>query len=144
MQAVPHLRNLPAPERHPRGAQRGAQIQLLAVALSRGWQVGEQIQTLVQVHYSFGEGQALERQYARLVPKRDRLCGLLGLGIMVRQQLGLAIPYIWETLLDHPSDLAVQLLPPPPEQRIVGGILHQGVLEGVNGIGRGALLESQS
>src|SRR5215472_6142200 len=46
-------------------------------------------------------------------------------------------------LLDDRGDLAVQLLPARSEERFVGGVLHQGVLENVDRIGWRALLERQ-
>ena len=90
-----------------------------------------------------GERHMPERQAARLLPQRDRLVGQFRLGVVVRQQFGLGRLNVRETLLDHSGDLAVQFLPAPSEQRIVGGILHQCVLEGVKRIGRRALLERQ-
>jgi hypothetical protein len=62
---------------------------------------------------------------------------------VVRQKLGLGRRDVRETLLDGPGDLGVQLLPSRSEQRIVGGVPHQRVLEGVYRIGRRALLERQ-
>ena len=84
-----------------------------------------------------------ERPAARLLPQRDRLLGPFRLGVVVRQQLGLGRRGVRQTLLDDPGDLAVQLLPAAPEQRVIGGLLHQGVLEGVHRLGRRALLECQ-
>jgi hypothetical protein len=59
---------------------------------------------------------------------------------VVRQKLWLRRPDLWPTLLDDLGDPAMQFLPPASEQRVVGGVLHQGVLEGVDRIGRRALL----
>jgi hypothetical protein len=84
-----------------------------------------------------------ERQAARLLPQRDRLVGLFRLGVVVRQQLGLGSRGVRQTLLDDPGDLAVQFLPAAPEQRVVGGLLHQGMLDGVHRIGRRALLKGK-
>ena len=123
--------------------RRNTQIELSAVAFRRGWQRCDQLQTLVQVRNRFGERHVPERQTARLLPKRDRLLGLFRLGVVVRQQLGLGCLDVRETLLDYLGDPAVQFLPAPPEQRVVGGVLHQRVLKGVDRIGRRALLKGK-
>ena len=90
-----------------------------------------------------GEGHALERRGARLLPERDCFWQQVRLGVVVRQQVGLGRFSVRQTFLDDPGDLAVQLLPAPSKQRVVGGVLHQRVLEGVKRIGRRALLERQ-
>jgi hypothetical protein len=60
-----------------------------------------------------GKRQLLERQAARLLPKRNRLLGLLRLAVVMRQQFGLGVRDIGGPLPDYPGDLAVQFLPPP-------------------------------
>jgi Enolase C-terminal domain-like len=128
----------PASERHPHGAQQRAQTKLAAVAPRRGRQCRDHLHALVQVRDRLGGGHMPERQAARLLPQRDRLLGLFRLGVMLRQQLGLGCRDVRQTLLDDPGDLAVQLLPATPQQRVAGGLLHKGVLEDVHGIGRRA------
>jgi len=60
---------------------------------------------------------------------------------MVRQHLGFGGRDVRKTLLDHPRDLGVQLLSAALEQRVVSRILHQRMLEAVDGIGRRAAAE---
>ena len=56
VQRVPHLLRRPALECDPGGAQQGTQIHLAGVALRRGRQRGDQLQTLVEIRNRLGEG----------------------------------------------------------------------------------------
>ena len=49
------------------------------------------------------------------------------------EQLRLALDEIGEMLLQRRRDARVQFLPPPAQQRAVGSVLHQRVLEQVGG-----------
>ena len=86
---------------------------------------------------------ALQRQLASLLPERNGGFGEARRGEVMGQHLGLGVLDVREALLDHPRDLAVQLLSSALEQRVVGRVLHQRVLEGVGGIGRRAAAERQ-
>jgi hypothetical protein len=59
---------------------------------------------------------------------------------VVRQHLGLGVPDIRKSLGDCLGDPAVEFVPPAPEQRVVGGILQQGVFEAVDRVRRRALM----
>ena len=65
-------------------------------------------------------------------------------GDVMGQHLGLGGLDVREALLDHARNLCVQLLSAALEQRVVRCILHQGVLEGVDGIRRCASSKRQS
>jgi hypothetical protein len=90
------------------------------------------------------EGQALQRQLARRLPKRNGGFGKACFGEVMRQHLGFGGLDVREALLDHAGDLAVQLSAPALEQRVVSRVLHQRVLKGVEGIRRRAATEGQS
>ena len=61
----------------------------------------------------------------------------------MRHQFGFGLHRFWKTLLKNLGDLSVQLLSLGLEQRLVGRILHQGVLEAASGPGRRAAAEDQ-
>ena len=63
---------------------------------------------------------------------------------VMRQHLGFGGLNVREPLLDHAGDLGVQLLSTALEQRVVSRVLHQRVLERVDGIGGRAATEGQT
>ena len=89
-------------------------------------------------------GQALGGMLAGLQPLIDRALGVAGGGQMMGQEFGLALDEIGEILLQHRRDPGMQFLPSSAQQRAVGGVLHQRVLEQVGGVRRGAAAKQQS
>src|SRR5262245_46179741 len=83
----------------------------------------------------FGERHARQRQLGGLLPQRDRGGQLPSFRVVMRQDIRLAVPELGDALLDYPSDLGVQLLAASLEQRVVGGVLHQCMLESVDRVG---------
>jgi hypothetical protein len=57
---------------------------------------------------------------------------------VVCEQLRLGFDNTRKPLLEHVRETSVQLLAPGLEQRLIGGVLDQGVLETVGGVGRAA------
>ena len=102
------------------------------------------VHALVQVRNRFLERQAFDGQRARLLPERNRRRGLPRRRQVMRQQLRFGGGGLREVCCEHPRDRGVQLLSAALQQRVVGGILHQRVLEGVGGLGRGATAERES
>ena len=77
----------------------------------------------------FGIGRALARSLPCLLPVGNGLRYEPRLGVVMRDQLGLGLDGLRKLLLQHLSDLLVILLPGALEQRLIGRILHQGMLE---------------
>jgi hypothetical protein len=77
------------------------------------------------------------------LPKGDRRCRQPGLAIVVRDELRAALDGVNEALLQQFRDLAVIMLAGAPQQRLVGGILDQRVLEDVARARRPAALIQQ-
>ncbi len=73
---------------------------------------------------------------ASLAPIADGLVGKPGLGVMVGDELGQAFGHRGEPLDQNFGDAAVQRAPPGPEQRRIGGVLYQRVLERVGRVRR--------
>jgi len=88
-------------------------------------------------------GQARRGMLTRFQPLVDVSLSGAGCGQMVGQQLGLALGQVDEILLQHRRDPGMQFLPPRAQQRAIGGILHEGVLEQVGGVGRHTAAEQQ-
>ncbi len=63
---------------------------------------------------------------------------------VIGQHLRFGDPDVRELRLDHVGDLGVQLLPAALQQQVVGRVLHERVLESVDGVRRRATTEGQS
>ena len=74
---------------------------------------------------------ALRRALPGGQPVRDGLRTQTGLGVMVRQQLGLGLADLGELRLQHLGNALVVLLAGTLQQRLIGRVLDQGVLETV-------------
>ena len=103
----------------------------------------EQLQRLAEVADRFRQRRALTRPPPRLVPVFDRLLGEPRLRAVVRQKFWLHVRRLRESLLEDARDAGVQLLAAGLEQRLIGGVLDQRVLEAVGGLGRRAAAEHQ-
>ena len=79
-------------------------------------------------------GKAVGGMATGLQPLIDRTSDISSGGQMMGQQFGLALDEIGEILLQHIGDPGMQFLPPRAQQRAVGGILDQRVLEQVGGL----------
>jgi hypothetical protein len=62
---------------------------------------------------------------------------------VIGEQLRLGFGNSRKPLFEHVRDARVQLLALRLEQRLVGGVLNQGVLETVDGVGRTAAAKHQ-
>src|ERR1700687_5169972 len=91
----------------------------------------------------FQIGRTLGSAFAGLQPIADGTFNLAGLRKVVRQQFGLARHAVREAPLDGFGDARMQSLSIAAQQRAVRGILHQSVLEAVDGLWWRAALEHQ-
>ena len=57
-----------------------------------------------------------------------------GFGVVMRQQLGLGLASLWELCLQHLCNALVILLPRALEQRLIGRLLDEGMLEQIRGL----------
>src|SRR5215472_14683293 len=78
-----------------------------------------------------------------LAPARDRFFNEPGLGIMLREELGLAVNQLGRMGFKRLGDPRVQLLAGIAQQTAVSRILHQYVLEGVDRLRGCAALKYQ-
>ena len=81
-------------------------------------------------------GGAFEGALPRLVPIRNGALLQAGLGVVVRDELGLLLDDVFEPLREHLGDAAVLILARALEHGLVRGVLDEGVLEDVARIGR--------
>ena len=78
-----------------------------------------------------------------LAPIHNRFFDQPGLGVMLREELGLAFYDLWGMGFERFGDLRMQLLPGIAQQAAVRRVLHQRVLEAVDRVGRRAALKDQ-
>src|SRR5262249_3588111 len=83
---------------------------------------------------------ASARELARLLTIRDRLAQVASLLVVMRQHLELRRELVCELRLEDLGDARVVLPSGSAQQRLVGRVLDQGVLEGVSGAGGDAAL----
>ena len=130
----------PSGRRH----ERGEDVEFAAVARAAGRKAADEIARAHQVVDRLGEGGLGHGVLARALPVRHRLGGQTGLGVVARDQLGLARGELRQALDQAARDAAVVLLARAAQQRLVGAFLHEGVLENVKGVGARAALALRS
>ena len=138
------LRRGEAARRDQGGAQRGLQAELGAAAMRARRKALQQGQRLAEVRDRLLGRAARHREVARLAPELDRLLVEPGLCVVIGDQLGIGLHDLGKIGGQRARDAAVDLLAARPQQRVVGGLLHQGVLEGVGGVRRIAAPEHEA
>ena len=109
-------------------------------AVGQGFQ---QRQAAAQMIDRLDIGRALRRPLAGLSPVGDGRLSEAGLRVVVGEQFGLFLDRLRKLLLQRFGDPAVLDAPIRSEQRVVGGVLDQRVLERVTRLRRVAALEDQ-
>ena len=123
-----------------RGAELAAQAELPARPRVAGGQAREHVERAREVADDLAVRRAPGRARARASPVQDGGLGQPRLRVVVRDQLRLLLRGLREALDEHARDALVVLLARAPEQRLVRGVLDQGVLEHVARAGAGAAL----
>ena len=129
-----HLRSRISLRRNQGHAEQCAHPELLPVARGARRNPIESREPLAQMAHRFDVGRVLDGALARLLPVPDRLLGESGLREMVGELLGLLLGRIGEARLEGLRDLPVELLAAPLEERLVGRLLDQRMLEDVAGM----------
>ena len=96
-----------------------------------------------QVGDRFQIGRASSGQLAGAAPIGNRPLRQARVGQMPSQHLRPGLGDVREPLFQHLGDPGMQLLAPRLEERLVGRVLDQGVLEAVGRLGRRAAAEDQ-
>jgi hypothetical protein len=106
-------------------------------------QAGQHIQPLPQLRHRFGHGRAGHRLLARLEPIANRLLALTRLRVVVSQQGGLSGDNLRKAVFERLGNVTMKRLAPGTQQRAVGGILHQRMLESILCVGRCSAAQDQ-
>ncbi len=110
------------------------------------WRLGQQdqqLQSLLQMRGGFGHGRASRRQPTGLLPVGDRLFKRARFGEMVREQVRFTFRDFRKAGFEHLADAGVEFLAPPVQQRAVGRVSDERVLEAVGRIRRSATFDHQ-
>jgi hypothetical protein len=133
------LRRAPSPVREEqRLAERDLQIELDFAAPVGVGQVGNQRQPAAEQRDGFRNRRARQGLPPGGEPIRDHLLGERGFGAVVGEQRRLGRNDLREPTFEGGGDIGMELLPAAAQQGAVGRVLHQRVLKGVFGVGRGA------
>ena len=93
---------------------------------------------------SFDQGRAFQRALSGFAPQARGLLDQPGLGAMARKQLRLVCENLGELTLEGFGDTSVQRTSSLAQQRAVGRVLHQRVLEQITCMRRYSLPEQQT
>ena len=119
-------------------AEAAQQLELEALPIGRGRQSPEQSDGPGERVRRLTHRRPIERRTTCPRPRIRRALVEPGFGQVVCEQLGLGFDDSRKPLRQHLRDASVQLLASGLEQRLIGDIFDQGVLETIGGVGRGA------
>ena len=114
---------------HQDRAQRKEQAELPIASVAVVGEAAHQIEAVAQVSDRLAVLRALTGAFTGREPARGGALVVACLGPVVREQIGRVTRLLREVLLQRPRDRRVQLLPPTPQQRLVGDLLDEDVLE---------------
>src|SRR4029453_2630355 len=114
-----------------RRAQRELEGQFLVRPLASLWESGEHLQPFGDVADCLEVGGALEGSLAGPLPMGNSRCAEARLGVVMGEQFGLSFHRLWKLGLQHLRNALVILLPGALEERLIGGLLDEGMLEDV-------------
>gem|GEM_PF-1943533 len=117
----------PAAVRHQRRPERRPQRNFHAVADLGRPQFRQRRHAGAQMGNRFGQRKALQRDFTGAQPKRRRDTVLLRRAIVKREQFGRGIAGFGPALFQQMGNVAMQLLAPALQKRIVGGVLNQRI-----------------
>ena len=124
-----HLGRCPALGGDERRAQGNLKIELLLIPIGSSRHAGQDTEGLRQLRGGFDHGRARHRLPPGLVPEIDRLLDQTRVCAVVSENFGLGFGSLREALLQRVGNPGVEVLAAGLEERAVGGVLDQRVLE---------------
>src|SRR5215510_1434863 len=113
------------PERRAKGKLQG---EFLLGVLRRRWEALKQLQPFCEVTDRFMVGRALDSTLARALPIGDGLHASTRLRVVIGQQFGLRLGYLWELRFQHLRDACMVLLPRTPHEGLIRHLLGEDML----------------
>src|SRR5262249_33452314 len=120
--------------------QINAQREFLPIPLTRLWQGHSQCQPCGEMRNRFVVCPPCLCHVPCLLPVEHGLLGHAGLGVVLRHQLGLGLNHVGKALDEHLRNALMVLLPGSLQQRLIGRVLNQGMLEEIRRLWRPPLL----
>jgi hypothetical protein len=117
-------------------AEGGLQDQLLLAVLHRFRQRLEYLQPLGEVPDRFQIRRTLDGALTRPLPIAHGLHTQARFGVMIRHQLGLGLGNLWKSCDENLRNALMVLQPRAPQERLIGGILDEGMLEDIRRLRR--------
>src|SRR6516162_10279854 len=116
------------------------QLQFLCITAGRFLQRLDPFKPLLQLGLCFAEGRTFQGLFAgqRQIP--SSIGGIVGTGVMMREFGQMVVERVGINIFERPANSLVQLLAAIYQDRIVGNLLGQGVLEDILSISRYGLL----
>ena len=133
-----HRRGSRTPGAHQRRAKGQLQVQFLPGARWGLRQGVQYLDALTEVGGRFGVCRAFHGALPSLLPIGHGRFGASCLRVVMRQQFGLGEDRLGKLGLEHLGHLLMDLLPCARQQRLIGHLLGEGVLEGVDQLGEEA------
>jgi hypothetical protein len=130
-----HFRGLKALASHQRRAQGGLQDQLLQGARRGIWQGVEELQPLGELTDRFNIGRALDASLPCPPPVTNGWPTEARLRTVMREPFGLYLGGLGKPLGSYLRGPLVVLLPGPLQQRLVGRLLHERMLNSLDDLG---------
>ena len=124
--------------------KRDLKLDLLAAQRGSGGQSRDLVEGTGKLLRGFNQCRAFERPLPRFAPQTRSLLDLPGLGAVARQQLRLALGHLRELAFEGFSDTGVKRASRLAQQRAIGRVLHQRMLEQIARVRRHALPEQQT
>ena len=112
-----------------RGYERDLKLDLLATQRGRGGQGRDLVERARELLYGFDQRRALQRPLSRLAPQARGLLDQPSLSAVTRQQLRLVLGNLGELAFEGFGDAGMKRASRLAQQRAVGRVLHQGMLE---------------
>jgi hypothetical protein len=115
--------------RHPRSPHRQLEREFVFRPLRGVWQSQKRLQSLGEVRNRFQVGRARHGTLVCPLPEDNSLLREAGLGVVVGQQFGLRLDDLGEAFCQHLGNALVTLLTGALQQRLVCGLLDEGMFE---------------
>ena len=119
------------------------ECEFLCVALGTFWERRKRLQAAREMPDPLDVGRAFDRSLAGFQHLADGMLNLPRLSEVMRQQFRLAHTSLWKVPLQRLGDASMQPLPVGAQKGIVGGVLHERVLESVGGAWPRSTLKDQ-
>ena len=109
--------------------ERNLKLDLLATQRGGGWQGHNLVEGACELLYGFDQRRALQRPLTGLAPQARGLLDQPSLGAVTRQQFRLTLGNLRKLALKGFGDASVKRTSRLAQQRAIGGVLHQRMLE---------------